>query len=562
MPRRIDRPPAPIVPNTPSTPVTTNTTPSQPANVVRPDGFDPAARSTSNTRGIETVFTPGDAARQMELAALDEIIAARKADPRTFTAAENPYQIDYAIYNMTDPEVIRRLAEASRAGIAVQVLIDAGQITPKKPWNTVVDELKAEGFSHAETQKGLTAEELRDTQIIEIDLPGSGLFHFKSRYFAYPDPATGKIKETLLSGSANPQEAAHKNDESLHRITDPALIGKYVDAITAIRDGRPVQNVWSDEAASNVLFTAPGAQGPKAVDKIFELVDKEQELIALPMFTLRNLVGPDQARLVDRLAAARERGAKVIVITDHKQADGVDINGNRRSDSHDDNTDDLLQAAGIPTYEVLNKAGPFNAMHLKSAVFGVTNPKIVTDTGNWTFATFGNGRTYGSKNAESLLFIDSQRYDDGHTGRKYLGEFLRLLRKYQPVNAGQPPAETLIRELQSMPGWPKVKVSFDVLARTHWGQEVYITGNIPELGGWGATGPGIKLDTNPDTYPYWQNAEVELPLGMQFEYKVIKRSPDGRIDWEPGQNAMLLVDPTDAHDTARISVKEDFNGDR
>lgn len=529
-------------------------------SALRRDGFETRGPSLGAVaREIETVFTPGDAAQKMELAALDEIIAARKADTRTFDAAENPYRIEYAIYNLTDPKVIGKLQEASKAGIAVQVLIDSDQITPSKPWNTVVDELKEAGFSHAASQKGLSPEALRDTNVIEIAL--SGIFHFKTRYFSYPDPATGELKETLLTGSHNPQTGAHQNDESLHRITDKALIRQYLDAIFAIRDGRPVQNVWKDESAVNVLFTAPGAQGPKAVDKLFELVAQEQELIALPMYTLRNLVAADGATLVDRLAEAKARGVKVVVITDHKQADGVDASGNDRFDAHDDQTDDLLQAAGIPTYEVKNAAGPFNAMHLKTAIFGVSEPKIVTDTGNWTFATFGNGRTYGSKNAESILFIDSKRYDDGHTSDKYLGEFLRLLRKYKPVNDA-PDAEAVIKDLQSLPGWPKVKVNFDVLARTHWGQDVYITGNTPELGNWGFDGPGVKLDTDANTYPYWQNAQVELPLGMALEYKVVKRDPSGRVEWEPGRNAILVVDPTLNDDTDHLSVSDDFNGDR
>lgn len=572
MPSRIPSATAPVVPpSQPSSPET-EVRPAAPfaarvaSNVALRNGADlfevsvgGAARSIA--RDIETVFTPGDAARQMELGALDEIIAARKADPRTFEPGKNPYRIEYAIYNMTDKDVIGRLTEAARAGIQVQVLIDAGQIDPSKPWNTVVDELKAGGLtSHAETQVGLSPEALRDTQIIEIDLPGSGLFHFKSRYFAYPDPDSGKIKETLLTGSHNPQTSAHNNDESLHRITDPKLIKSYMDAIFAIRDGQPVQNTWNESSPVNVMFTAPNVEGPKAVDKIFDLVAAEKELICLPMFTLRNIMDSTKSkRLVDELVAAQARGVKVVVITDHKQADGVDAQGNPRPDIHDDNTDDLLQAAGIPTWEVLNTAGSHTAMHLKSAIFGVTNPTVVTDAGNWTNATFG-GKNYKSKNAESLLFIEG-RYDDNHTGHKYLGEFMRLLRKYTPKNPGQPDAETLIRDMQSLPNWPKVKVSFDVLARTYWGQDVYITGSHPELGGWGATGPGVKLDTNPDTYPYWSKTELEMPMGTMLEYKVIKRSPDGRVEWEPGQNAMVVVDPTLGPDTEQLTVKDDFNGD-
>ena len=49
------------------------------ARTVTPaDGFGPAAQAAST---LETVFTPGDAAKKMELASIQEVISARKADP-------------------------------------------------------------------------------------------------------------------------------------------------------------------------------------------------------------------------------------------------------------------------------------------------------------------------------------------------------------------------------------------------------------------------------------------------------------------------------------------------
>lgn len=497
----------------------------------------------------------------MELEQLEAILSARRADPKSYPPAENPYRITYAIYNMTDPEVIRRLGEAAKAGIRVQVLIDSHQISPDKPWNTVVQELKSHGLtSHAESNKGLSPEQLRDTQIIEVEM-GAGIFHLKARHFSYPDPATGQRKEVLLTGSHNPQESAHKNDESLHRITDLRLISKYMAAIESVRDGKPIRNGWDASESVNVLFTSPTAQGPRVVDKIFELVRAEKEMIFLSVFTLRNITD-GRSKLVDELIKAKERGVKVVVVTDHKQADGVDLEGKRRPDSSDDDTDDRLQRAGIPTYEVMNTAGPFNAMHLKSAVFGLSDMKVVTDAGNWTYATMG-GQRQPSKNAESVLFIDSGKYDQNRTGQQYLGEFLRVLRKYDDRScAAQAQKEKVVDELLSHPSWPKVKVNFDVLARTHLGQDVYIAGGLKELGKWGEGGLGLKLDTNPDSYPYWKRADLDLPLGMAFEYKVVKRDADGRLDWEPGQNAILVVDPTQTADPGRLQVSDDFNGDQ
>lgn len=557
MPRRVTTPQGPAVSPPPATttgPVAP-TTPTAPVAPVR-DAF-----TAQSAHPIETVFTPGTQALEMELKELDGIIGARRADPRHFaTPAENPYRIQYAVYNLTDPQVIAKLTEASRAGIHVQLLIDSAQIAPDRPWNTVVDELKGAGFSHADTHKGLSEAQRRDTQIIEIDL-GRGLFHLKARTFRYPDPQTGALKETLLTGSHNPQSSAHKNDESLHRVTDPGLIAKYSAAIEALKAGRPIQNVWDDAAPVNVLFSSPTAKGPRVADKLFSMIREEKELIFISVFTLRNITNSEgRSKLVDELAAAKARGVKVTVVTDHKQADGVDVDGNPRPDATPDDTEDLLRAAGIPTYEVTNRAGPHTAMHLKSAVFGLTDMKVVTDAGNWTYATMGS-KASKPKNAESVLFIDSKKADGNKTGMQYLGEYLSILRRYAPQNHGGPEVEGLIRDLQVTPGWPKVKVNFDVVARTNWGQDVYIVGNTPELGGWGATGPGLKLETDASTYPSWKARDVELPLGSTLEYKVIKRSADGRVDWEPGRNAVLVVDNSRTQTPKTLDVRDDFNGD-
>ncbi|MBI3181074.1 MAG: hypothetical protein HYZ28_02910 [Myxococcales bacterium] len=535
---RIHRPSPP-----PSPASVDSVTPAAPARPAEPAAVDRFSPGAAGAPAIETIFTPGDAAKKAELALLDEIIAARKADRRTLGASENPYRIEYAIYNMTDPEVIGRLIEAARAGVKVQVLIDANQIGPHKPHNTVVNELTSAGFTHAESHKGLSAEERRDLQVIEIDMPGEGLFHFKSRYFAFPE-ASGRLKETLLTGSHNPQSSAHKNDESLHKITEPALIKKYVEAYRALRDGQPVRNEWSDGAAVNVLFTAPSTQGPKPVDKIFELIDQERELVFLTVFSLRNLESSRGEKLVDKLIAAKERGVPVVVVTDRKSSDGVGPDG--APSAHDaDPTDELLERAGIPVYEYTNKAGPRTAMHLKSAVFGLTDMKVVTDTGNWTAATMGSGGASRGKNAESILFVDSGRYDGNATGRVYLAEFLRVMRKYADQNAGtgKPDVERLISELQASPGWPEVKVSFDLMARAMSGREVYLTGPHPALAGRDGA-PGLKLDTDPGTAAFRARADVELPLGTRLEYRFARRDDSGRVEHTPGESAILVVEPT------------------
>jgi hypothetical protein len=525
LPSRIGSNPSPVVaPTTP--PVSRPVAPGAVAPATPVDRFDPTAAAVS---GIETIFTPGDQAKKTELASIDQVISARKADPKTYPPGENPYRIEYAIYNMTDHDVIAKLIDASKAGVQVQVLIEAAQIGPDKPFNTVVDELTKGGFSHAETQKGLTEEQRKTTQVIEIDLPGSGLFHFKSRYFTWPDPATGLQQETLLTGSHNPQNTAHKNDESLHKITDPRLVHRYLEAFHNLRDDKPIANNWEENQPVNVLFTSPTASGPRPVDRIFEMIDQEKEMIFLTLFELRSLVNSKGEKIADKLIAAHERGVKVVLVTDNKG-------------SIHDPTDDALKAAGIPVYEYTNPTTERTAMHLKSALFGVTDMKVVTDTGNWTLATMGTASGH-SKNAESLLFVDSGKYDQNHTGERYLGEFLRVLRKYDDQNTpDRKPVEELVSELQALPGWPTVDVSFDAVARQlDPGQKLVLSGErIP--------GGSLTFESDPASGLFSTPSPVALPLGLKLDYAV---GPQGA----PGPASMVVIDPTQTPDTDRLDVQ-------
>lgn len=536
-------------------------------------------------RTIQTVFTPGDAARELELAALDEVIAARKADPKVYTPQENPFRIEYAVYNMSDKEVIARLIEAAKANVRVQVLIDAGQIGPHKPFNRVVETLVAAGFSHAESQLGLSQEERETKDIVEIDLPGQALFHFKARYYRSIDPSTGAVRERLLTGSHNPQVAAHKNDESLHRIDDPRIVKRYVDAFRALRDGQPIQNVWEGEQPVNVLFSSAQTRGPKPIDKIFELIEQEQELVVLGVFALRNLEATDRRRLVDRLAAARQRDVPVLVLTDVKQTDGYDPNRQPGQPSYSvsDPIDELLEAAGITVYEFTNQSGPHNAMHLKSAVFGLSEMKVVTDTGNWTQATMGSGGNSRGKNAESLLFVDSKRHDDNKTGMTYLAEYLRVMRRYghQSFGGPKPAVEDTIAQLQSLPAWPHVSVDLKALGEAHEGREVYVVTPLPEPGGAhpvppqpttqpapppattqtatqpaGAGGAVVRrLQSDPGTAVFDTAPPLSLPLGLRFEYRVVSRRPDGTLEPLDDAPQIVVVDPPVGTDPRRVAIE-------
>ncbi|GAA4687089.1 carbohydrate-binding module family 20 domain-containing protein [Phytohabitans rumicis] len=77
-----------------------------------------------------------------------------------------------------------------------------------------------------------------------------------------------------------------------------------------------------------------------------------------------------------------------------------------------------------------------------------------------------------------------------------------------------------------------VAVTFGVNATTWWGQNVFVVGNVPALGSWN---PANAVAMSAATYPVWR-ATVDLPTGERFEYKYIKKDPDGTVTWEAGEN--------------------------
>ncbi len=74
-------------------------------------------------------------------------------------------------------------------------------------------------------------------------------------------------------------------------------------------------------------------------------------------------------------------------------------------------------------------------------------------------------------------------------------------------------------------------------AITTFGQSVYVTGSVAELGLWDRS-RAVKLSPNPD-YPLWKGT-IRIPLlGTPVAWKCLKRSetdPDDRVEYEPDPN--------------------------
>lgn len=80
------------------------------------------------------------------------------------------------------------------------------------------------------------------------------------------------------------------------------------------------------------------------------------------------------------------------------------------------------------------------------------------------------------------------------------------------------------------------QVIFHVTANTNYGENVYIVGNIPELGSWDAN-KCTEAMLNPN-HPEWF-LPVSVPAGTQIEFKFIKKDSTGKITWESGENRTI-----------------------
>ncbi|MBW3089153.1 alpha-amylase family glycosyl hydrolase [Bifidobacterium miconisargentati] len=88
---------------------------------------------------------------------------------------------------------------------------------------------------------------------------------------------------------------------------------------------------------------------------------------------------------------------------------------------------------------------------------------------------------------------------------------------------------------------PQTAVTFTVTdTSTSYGDQVYLTGNVPELGNWStdssqAVGPLVCPE-----YPTWFGM-ASVPAGTTIEYKYFVKKADGTIVWEGGGNHKYTV---------------------
>lgn len=80
-------------------------------------------------------------------------------------------------------------------------------------------------------------------------------------------------------------------------------------------------------------------------------------------------------------------------------------------------------------------------------------------------------------------------------------------------------------------------------ATTNYGENVYLVGNVSELGSWdteNAIGAMFNATASIASYPSWFY-DVSVPAGSTIEFKFVKMDGDGNIVWESGENHTYTV---------------------
>ncbi|WP_431921185.1 carbohydrate-binding module family 20 domain-containing protein [Nonomuraea jabiensis] len=96
----------------------------------------------------------------------------------------------------------------------------------------------------------------------------------------------------------------------------------------------------------------------------------------------------------------------------------------------------------------------------------------------------------------------------------------------------------------------QITTYFNANVTTWYGQNVYVVGNIPALGGWN-TDQAIPLSSA--DYPIWR-ATLNLPPNTAIEYKYIKKDPNGTVTWESGGNRTFTT-PNNGNHTSNDTWK-------
>ncbi|MCB9638111.1 MAG: carbohydrate-binding protein [Myxococcales bacterium] len=445
---------------------------------------DASASLKDTVPPVEVYFAPYDHPERALLAEMDKVIQAQRNDP------QGTHSIHASVFNINDREIADKLIEAHQAGVDVKLLTAAHQMDPNKTYQTEYKRLQAAGVPVV--------------GVVRDEMFGSN--HTK---FAIFDG------HTVSMGSYNWESRSNdENNENMMVLRSPEIATLYEDMFRGVAGEVQVDRPIDLNNKVNVLYSQQH-DVPKA---IYEELEKAKESITVSMFTLRSLRfedGGQQKDILDALVRAQERGVKVTVLLEKNIADAGEYYGRL---TENDLTDEMLAEHGIETVKIKTNYNnnPYAAMHHKFAVID----------GNTTLTGAYNWYSGSQVSDDDLIMVR-----DKSIANRYLGEVTNLRRHYDPDF-----------DPQSV---PQTSVAFSVNhPNTRPGDQVYLVGNIPELGSWDMD---KALRFNADDWPDWK-LDVDIPAGTHFEYKFVVKNPwSGRI-WEAGANREHTADPNQETD--------------
>lgn len=115
-----------------------------------------------------------------------------------------------------------------------------------------------------------------------------------------------------------------------------------------------------------------------------------------------------------------------------------------------------------------------------------------------------------------------------------------------PASWGESTANTVPQTCTISAPSCTVSVTFDETKTTSYGQGVYLTGSISQLGDWStlaSSAIALSASQYTSTSPTW-SVTVDLPAGTNFEYKFLVLNTDGSVTWEDGANRSFTTSST------------------
>ncbi|MCJ1313258.1 hypothetical protein MMC25_006935 [Agyrium rufum] len=91
------------------------------------------------------------------------------------------------------------------------------------------------------------------------------------------------------------------------------------------------------------------------------------------------------------------------------------------------------------------------------------------------------------------------------------------------------------------PSATSIAVTFNELESTSYGENVFIAGSVAQLGSWNtANAIALSASLYSSANPLW-TVTLNLPPGLSFQYKYLKKEADGSVVWESDPNRQFTV---------------------